>query len=80
MKDVSGDFFTSVPENQDGYFLKHILHDWKDEKSLKVLGNIVKVMKTGARIFIAEFDPVLDPSEAHISKFFDLYMMINLHG
>jgi len=80
MEVVSGDFFTSVPANHDAYFLKHILHDWDDETSLKVLGNIVEVMKPGARIFIAEFGPVPGPNESHISKFFDLHMMITLHG
>jgi len=80
MEVVAGDFFISVPANQDGYFLKHILHDWDDETSLKVLGNIVKVMKPGAKVFIAEFGPVPGPNEPHISKFFDLHMMITLHG
>jgi len=53
---------------------------WNDETSLKVLGNIVDVMKPGARIFIGEFGPVPGPNEPHLSKLFDLHMMITLHG
>jgi len=80
MEVVAGDFFTSVPANHDAYFLKHILHDWDDETCLKILGNIVDVMKSAAKIFIGEFGPVPGPNEPHLSKFFDLHMMINLHG
>jgi len=77
---VGGDFFTSVPKNHDAYFLKHILHDWNDEMCLKILGNIVDVMKPDAKIFIGEFGPVPGPNEPHLSKFFDLHMMICLNG
>lgn len=80
MEIVGGDFFASVPTGCDGYFLKHILHDWNDELCLKILGNVVAVMKPDARIFIAEFGPVPGPNEPHLSKFFDLHMMINLNG
>ena len=80
MEVVAGDFFTSVPANYDAYFLKHILHDWNDETCLKVLNNIVDVMKPEARIFIGEFGPVPGPNEPHSSKFFDLHMMICLNG
>lgn len=75
-----GDFFTSVPVGCDGYFLKHILHDWDDDLCVRILGNIVEVMKPGARIFIGEFGPVPAPNEPHLSKFFDLHMMICLNG
>ncbi|MCH8258449.1 MAG: hypothetical protein IIA75_11210 [Proteobacteria bacterium] len=80
METVGGDFFASVPEGCDGYFLKHILHDWDDAVCLKILGNVVDVMKPDARIFIGEFGPVPGPNEPHLSKFFDLHMMICLNG
>jgi len=77
---VSGDFFSSVPKNYDAYFLKHILHDWDDTMCLKILENIVQGMKPTAKIFIAEFGPIPSANEPHLSKFFDLHMMIVLHG
>lgn len=80
MEVIGGDFFTSVPANHDAYFLKHILHDWDDETSLRVLSNIVDVMNSEAKIFIGEFGPVPGPNEPHLSKFFDLHMMISMHG
>ncbi|NQZ07702.1 MAG: hypothetical protein HRT35_11120 [Algicola sp.] len=75
-----GDFFTNVPADCDGYFLKHILHDWDDALCATILGNVVKVMKPDARIFIGEFGPVPGPNEPHLSKMFDLHMMICLNG
>jgi hypothetical protein len=35
---VSGDFFVSAPE-ADIHILKYIIHDWNDERSLKILSN-----------------------------------------
>lgn len=33
---VAGDFFKSVP-SADVYILKHILHDWNDQKASEIL-------------------------------------------
>ena len=80
METVGGDFFTSVPTDCDGYFLKHILHDWNDVLCLQILANVVEAMKPDARVFIGEFGPVPDSDEPHLSKFFDLHMMLNVGG
>ena len=32
---VGGDFFDAVPNGADAYMMRHIIHDWDDEKSLK---------------------------------------------
>ncbi|SFC72180.1 methyltransferase [Pseudoalteromonas denitrificans] len=75
-----GDFFNAVPPNCDGYFLKHILHDWDDALCIKILSNINRVMKPTSKIFIAEFGPIPEPNEPHLSKFFDIHMMLTLNG
>ena len=36
---TSGSFFESVPSGADAYFMRHIIHDWDDEKSLTILRN-----------------------------------------
>lgn len=36
---VDGDFFQSVPGGADAYIMRHIIHDWNDEKSLTILKN-----------------------------------------
>ena len=80
MNKLSGDFFEAVPANQDGYFLKHILHDWDDTLCLKILNNIKHSMKPTSRVYIAEFGPVPETNEPHLSKLFDLHMMLTLNG
>jgi hypothetical protein len=34
---IGGNFFESVPEGADTYLMRHIIHDWDDEKSLTIL-------------------------------------------
>jgi hypothetical protein len=41
---VSGDFFRAVPAGGDAYIMKHIIHDWDDDRSLTILRNIHTVL------------------------------------
>src|SRR5262245_13912240 len=36
---AGGDFFVSVPAGGDAYIMKHIIHDWEDERALTILRN-----------------------------------------
>lgn len=51
---LKGDFFERIPPNADVYILQHVLHDWSDEKSLKILRNCREAMGNGSRLLIAE--------------------------
>jgi C-methyltransferase len=51
---VPGDFFESVPEGCDAYLLKHIIHDWDDERSTVILGNIARAMVPHGRVLVME--------------------------
>jgi len=37
---MSGDFFKAVPPGGDAYIMKHIIHDWDDERCRTILRNI----------------------------------------
>lgn len=50
---VAGDFFRSVPP-ADLYLLKFILHDWDDERCIKLLERCRQAMAPGGRIAIVE--------------------------
>lgn len=63
----------------DAYLLKHIVHDWNDEKSIEILSNI-KSTNPKAKVFIMEFGPMPGPNVPHLSKIFDLHMAITLDG
>jgi len=72
---VTGDFTGSIPVVADVYMLKHIIHDWYDDKNEKILRNIRDVMPDGAKVLI--IDAVVPPvGEPHFSKFLDLEMLI----
>ena len=41
---VSGDFFASVPEGADAYLLSGVIHDWDDDRAIRILGNCRRAM------------------------------------
>jgi hypothetical protein len=51
---VAGDFFGSVPAGHDLYVLKRVLHDWDEEKSIRILRNVRQAMDEDARLLVIE--------------------------
>ena len=72
---VAGNFFEAVPSGADAYIMKHIIHDWDDELSNKILTNIARVMSTHAKLLIVEM-VVPEGNEPHPSKVMDLSMLV----
>jgi O-methyltransferase domain/Dimerisation domain len=69
------DFFKAVPGGGDAYIMKHIIHDWDDDRSLTILRNIKKAMKPGGRVILLE--SVLQPGNApDFGKLIDLEMLL----
>jgi SAM-dependent methyltransferase len=76
---LSGDFFESVPTGYDTYLLKHVLHDWSDAESARILANCRAAMTPGKRLLV--LDAVLgEGNEPHPAKWLDLHMMTALGG
>jgi hypothetical protein len=75
---VGGDFFASVPAG-DCYTLKHILHDWNDDKSRAIVRTLRKSIRPGGRVCVIEslIPPGNAPSPA---KLFDLNMLVMAGG
>jgi len=72
---VEGDFFSGIPVTADAYLMKHIIHDWDDEKCEKILGNIRRSMPDTGRVLIV--DSVIPPgNDPHPGKMLDLEMLI----
>ena len=71
---IAGDFFQSVPNGADAYFLRHIIHDWNDDQSRTILKNCRAAMPEGGRLLLAEFVLPDGPEPFH-GKWFDLAMM-----
>lgn len=76
---VAGDFVESIPVEADIYMLKHIIHDWYDDKCEKILGNVRESMPTDARVLV--IDAVIPPgNDPHPGKILDLEMLISPGG
>lgn len=75
---VAGDFFESVP-TADAYIMKHIVHDWDDERSVTILSNIRRAMEPGAKVLIVE-TVVPEGDQPHYSKLLDLEMLTSPGG
>jgi hypothetical protein len=72
---LTGSFFEAVPPGADAYLMRHIIHDWDDEKSLTILRNCRQAMGNGDKLLVVE--GVVPPgNEPSVSKFFDLAMMV----
>ncbi len=61
---VGGDFFTEVPSGGDGYILKHVIHDWDDERATTILRNCRRAMGANGTLLIVEgiYPPRVDQS------------------
>ena len=71
-----GDFFASIPQGADAYLMRHIIHDWSDQDSLRILQNVRTAMPpSGGRLLLVEtvVPSGNDPSPA---KDMDLLMMV----
>jgi hypothetical protein len=74
---ASGDFFKAVPAGGDAYIMKHIIHDWDDDKSVVILKNIRRALdpKPNGRVVLLE--AVLPPGDApDMGKLIDLEMLL----
>ena len=72
---VSCDIFKSVPAGGDAYIMKHIIHDWDDDKSTVILENIRKVLPKDGRVILIE--SVIPPgNEPGLGKIIDLEMLV----
>jgi len=78
-KVMTGDFFDAVPGGADAYFMRHILHDWDDERCVRLLRNCRAGMTGGGKLLVCEriLPPGNQPCYAKIS---DLIMMVLSSG
>jgi hypothetical protein len=51
---AQGDFFASVPGGFDIYLMKYILHDWDDERVLRILRNVRSAVGNHSRLVVIE--------------------------
>jgi O-methyltransferase domain len=72
---ASGDMFASVPAGADAYIMKHIIHDWPDDRCLLLLKACRKGVNPGGKLLVV--DDVIQPgNDFSPGKFLDLQMLI----
>lgn len=73
---VVGDFFKAIPEG-DAYIMKHIIHDWDDERASVILRNIRKALGEKAKGRVILLEAVIQPgNQPDLGKFIDLEMLM----
>jgi hypothetical protein len=72
---ASGSFFEAVPAGADGYMMKHIVHDWDDERATLLLRNCRRAIDAAGRLLVIE--AVIAPgNEPSFAKLLDLEMLV----
>jgi SAM-dependent methyltransferase len=70
-----GSFFERMPDGCNAYIMKHIIHDWDDERASQILQNCHRAMQPGGKVLIV--DAVIPPgNRAHFGKLLDLEMLV----
>jgi len=71
---VAGSFFETVPP-AEAYFLRHIIHDWDDERCQGILRLCAAALPPGGKVLVVEM-VVPPPGEPSPVKLFDLVMLV----
>jgi cyclopropane fatty-acyl-phospholipid synthase-like methyltransferase len=51
---VGGDFFNEVPAGAEAYIIKHVIHDWNDDRATAILRSVHRAMPPHGKLLIAE--------------------------
>lgn len=74
-----GDFFQSVPRGNDAYLMKHIIHDWPDDRATTILRNCRKGVNAAGKLLLVEV--VIAPGDTgDLAKIIDLEMLVIASG
>ena len=77
---IGGNMFESVPP-ADAYVMKHIIHDWEDERCVRLLRNCRTSMNGDGRIFcIDAIVPPMGDASGITAKLLDMVMMTFITG
>ncbi|XP_078117761.1 acetylserotonin O-methyltransferase [Sander vitreus] len=75
-----GDFFKDPLPKADLYILARILHDWTDERCIKLLSRVYKACKPGGAVFLVEALLHEDGSGPVTVQLYSLNMLVQTEG
>ncbi len=71
---AGSDFFSAVPV-ADGYVMRHVIHDWRDDEAATILRNCREAMEPDGRVLLVE--TVIPPGNGPcFGKWLDLMMLV----
>ncbi|KAK6938392.1 O-methyltransferase domain [Dillenia turbinata] len=77
---VVGDMFVSVPRG-DAIFLKFVLHDWGDERCLKMLRNCWAALPNNGKVIVVEsICPALPETSVQANIVFEMDLVMMVHS
>jgi SAM-dependent methyltransferase len=71
----SGSFLETAPAGADAVILKHIIHDWNDQDSIRILQSCRRMLPEGGRVLVVEA-VVPPPDQNGWAKLLDLEMLV----
>ncbi|WP_052915679.1 methyltransferase [Mycobacterium haemophilum] len=72
---AEGSFFDGVPAGADAYVLKHIIHDWDDDASVRILRNVRSASAPGTTLLLVE-TVIPEDNSPSVAKWTDIEMLI----
>lgn len=76
---IGGDFFGSIPAGGDAYIIKHIIHNWDDERASTILRNCHKAMAEKGKVLVVEM-VIPEGNKPSLGKLLDLEMLVLLQS
>jgi hypothetical protein len=77
---ITGSFFEAIPPGGDAYILRHILHDWSDERCLAILRVCRATLAPHARLLVIELTAAEDAQLPLSVLHADLEMLVMCGG
>jgi ubiquinone/menaquinone biosynthesis C-methylase UbiE len=80
---IAGSFFDSLPPGVEAIMMKSIIHDWNDERCVRILHNCRRVLQRGARLIVIDrvVPDKLEPNVENLSVVMsDLNMLGGIGG
>jgi len=75
----AGDFFVDVPPEGDVYMMKNVVHNWPEDKALRLLRNVRAAMTPEKRLLVIEH-LIPEGDDFSVAKWLDLNFMVLVGG
>jgi hypothetical protein len=72
-------FFDEVPPGCRAYLMKHVIHDWDDERAHNILANCRRAVPKDGAVLLVEF-ALAEGNAPSAGKFADVVMMLMTGG